>query len=63
MEEEGVSDLHLIPCRCGVDRAPRLLSPRQGEGRVIVNMMQNFSAPYGTDISIKDGEVAVSPRT
>ena len=61
MEEEGVSDLHLIPCRCGVDRAPRLLSPRRGEGRAIVNMMHNFSAPYGTDISIKDGEVAVSP--
>lgn len=61
MDEEGLSDLHLIPCRCGVGGAPRPLSPKRGEGRVIVDMMQKFSASYGTDISVRDGEVAVSP--
>ena len=61
MDKEGVSDLHLIPCHCGVGRAPRLLSPKRGEGREIVNMMQNLSAPYGTEIAVRDGEVAVSP--
>lgn len=61
MDKEGVSDLHLIPCRCGVGGAPRLLSPKRGEGRIIVDMMRQFSAPYGTEIAVKDGEVAVSP--
>ena len=61
LDEEGLSDLHLIPCRCGVGGAPKPLSPKRGEGRVIVDMMQKFSASYGTDISVRDGEVAVSP--
>lgn len=61
LDEEGLSDLHLIPCRCGVGGAPKALSPKRGEGRVIVDMMQKFSASYGTDISVRDGEVAVSP--
>ena len=61
LDEEGLGDLHLIPCRCGVGGAPRLLSPKRGEGRAIVDMMQKFSASYGTDISVRDGEVAVSP--
>ena len=62
MDKGGVRDLYLIPCHCGVGGAPRLLSPMRGEGRKIVNMMQKLSAPYGTDISVRDGEVAVSPR-
>ncbi|MDE0332527.1 MAG: CapA family protein [Nitrospinae bacterium] len=61
MGEKGLSDLHLIPCRCGVGGAPRLLSPKRGEGREIVDMMRKLSAPYGTELSVKDGEVAVSP--
>ena len=61
MDKEGLSDLHLIPCRCGVGGAPKALSPRRGEGREIVDMMQRFSAPYGTEIAIRDGEVTVSP--
>ena len=61
MDKDGLSDLHLIPCYCGVGGAPRLLSPKRGEGRVIVEMMQRFSAPYGTEIAVRDGEVSVSP--
>lgn len=61
MDKEGLSDLHLIPCRCGVGGAPKPLSPRRGEGRKIVDMVQRFSAPYGTEVAVRDGEVAVSP--
>ena len=61
MDKQGLSDLYLIPCRCGVGGAPRPLSPKRGEGRAIVDMMQKFSAPYGTEIAVRDGEVAVSP--
>ena len=61
MDKEGLSDLHLIPCRCGVGGAPKPLSPRRGEGREIVDMMKRFSAPYGTEVAVRDGEVAVSP--
>lgn len=61
MDEDGLSDLHLIPCRCGVGGAPRLLSPKRGEGRAIVDMVRELSAPYGTEVSVRDGEVAVSP--
>ncbi len=63
MDQGGVSDLYLIPCRCGVGGASRLLSPMRGEGRKIVSTMQKLSTPYGTDVSIRDGEVAVSPLT
>lgn len=61
MDKDGLSDLHLIPCRCGVGGAPRLLSPKRGEGRVNVDMVRKLSAPYGTEVSVRDGEVAVSP--
>ncbi len=61
LDENGLDDLHLIPCRCGVGGAPRLLSPMSGEGRAIVDMVKNLSAPYGTEIAVKDGEVVVSP--
>ncbi len=62
MTKEGLADLHLLPCRCGVGGAPRLLSPGRGEGREIVSAMKKLSAPYGADISVRDGEAAVSPR-
>lgn len=62
MTREGLADLHLIPCRCGVGGAPRLLSPGSGEGREIVNAVKRLSAPYGADISVRDGEVAVAPK-
>ena len=61
MDEKGLSDLYLTPCRCGVGGAPRLLSPKRGEGRAIVDMVRKFSAPYGTEVAVRDGEVAVSP--
>ncbi len=62
MDERGLHDLYLVPCRCGVDGPVRVLSPRRGEGRDIVSMVRKLSAPYGAQVELRDGEVAVSPR-
>jgi len=61
LTKEGVSDFYMIPCRCGVDRAPVLLSPHRGEGREIIRMMDRLCKPFGTRLEPKGDRVLLHP--
>lgn len=57
----GISDLYIIPCRCGVKMPSARLSPRRGEGLNIIRMMERLCAPFGTRLETKDGRVLLIP--
>ena len=57
----GVRDTYILPCRCGVGDPPKLLSPSQGEGQKIVEMIGFLSRPFGTRLMVKGDRVIVIP--
>lgn len=57
LTKEGVKDPYMIPCRCGVDGPPVLLSPHRGEGREIIKMMERLCEPFGTRLELKGDRV------
>ena len=57
----GVSDPYILPCRCGVDGSPLLLSPHRGAGREIINIMSCLSKPFGTRLEAKGDWVLLIP--
>jgi len=61
LTKKGVVDIHFIPCWSGDFEKPRLLSPRRGEGKDIVDLIRRLSTPFGTRIELENGQVLVKP--
>ena len=61
LTKSGAADTHFIPCWSGDFEKPRLLSPRGGKGKAIVDLMRRLSAPFGTRIETEGGRVLVNP--
>ncbi len=49
----GVREPYVIPCRCGIGGAPKLLSPGRGEGKEILRFLEKLSEPFGTGFRVK----------
>jgi len=48
LSKKGIRDPYIIPCRCGVGNAPKILSPLKGEGKEITRFLGDLSKPLGT---------------
>ena len=53
--------MYILPCRCGIDNAPELLSPSRGFGRDIVWFLDKLCKPFGTRLETKGNRVMVIP--
>lgn len=60
LTKKGVRDPYLMPVTAGVFSKPRLHSPRRGEGRRIVDVMNALNEPFGTSLEIQDDRVLIS---
>ncbi len=54
-------DPYLIPCAAGVRKPPALLSPRSGEGREILRLMERLNKPFGTKMKFEGGRARLMP--
>jgi poly-gamma-glutamate synthesis protein (capsule biosynthesis protein) len=61
LSKTGIDDMYLLPCRCGIGDAPKLLTPRRGDGRDIVWFMEKLCKPFGTRLEVKGERVMVIP--
>ncbi len=57
----GVREPYILPCRCGVDGPPVLLSPHRGAGREIIQMMERLCEEFGTRLEPKGDRVLLIP--
>ncbi len=61
LSKKGIGDPYIIPCRCGIGKAPAILSPRTGAGKEIVRFLGTLSEPFGTGLRVKGGKVMLIP--
>jgi poly-gamma-glutamate synthesis protein (capsule biosynthesis protein) len=61
LSKKGIDDMYILPCRCGIGKAPDLLSPRRGDGRDIVWFMEKLCKPFGTCLEADGERVMVIP--
>lgn len=57
---DGLKDLYLVPCRCGVEEPCTLLHPDSGLGAEIVDQLGSLCEPYGTRLEIQNDRVNVT---
>ncbi|MEE9276426.1 MAG: CapA family protein [bacterium] len=61
LSKKGVEDAYLLPCRCGVNAPPTLLSPRRGEGREIGALLARLNAPFGARLAPEGDRIRLLP--
>ena len=60
LTQKGVQEPYLLPGTAGVFSQPRLHSPKRGEGRRIVDVMNELNEPFGTILEIQDKRLLIS---
>lgn len=60
LTKKGVRDPYLMPVTAGVFSRPRLHSPKRGEGRRIVDVMNALNEPFGTKLEVQGERVLIS---
>ena len=60
LTKKGVREPYLMPVTAGVFSKPRLHSPRRGEGRRIVDVMNALNEPFGTSMEVQGERVLIS---
>ena len=62
LSKKGISDAYIIPCRCGVENSPKILSPNTGEGKEITRFLRELSKPFGTTLKPSKTKVFINPK-
>ncbi|MED5579793.1 MAG: CapA family protein [Nitrospinota bacterium] len=57
LSKKGIIDPYIIPCRCGIGNAPKILSPLTGDGKEITRFLGELSKPFGTSLKISKGKI------
>tara|TARA_B100000686_G_scaffold59305_1_gene63747 strand:- start:1698 stop:2735 length:1038 start_codon:yes stop_codon:yes gene_type:complete len=59
LSKKGIENPYIIPCRCGIGNAPKILSPLNGDGKEITRFLRELSKPLGTSLKIKKERVSL----
>jgi len=59
LKKGGVKNPGFVPCWSGDFEKPRILSPRSGKGKDIVELMQGLSEPLGAKIEVRGERVLI----
>ena len=60
LTKTGVKEPYLMPVTAGVFSIPRRHSPKRGEGRRILGVMNALNEPFGTKLEVQDERVLIS---
>ena len=60
LAKTGVKAPYLMPVTAGVFSRPRRHSPKRGEGRRILGVMNALNEPFGTKLEVQDERVLIS---
>ena len=62
LSKSGIIDPYIIPCRCGISNAPKILSPLTGDGKEITRFLSELSKPFGTKFKSNKGKVLLNTK-